>query len=224
MLTFIPDIAEEHYEELQFLWSQRRNALCSSAYTMREMGMLEERIEAHTQGLLVLGDHLIDVVAAGLNGEDELPAFAAAHALLRLGTPEALARVREAFVGAEGARLDGLRQALANGPAQLLVPLLQQLFISAPPPLAVAAGEVLAFHRALQLKPEQLVPLLQDENPAVRRGAWRLATYCAVPVAPSLYDAGLRDEEVSVQSAALGAAAWNGYPGWVAYCQTLAAE
>ena len=65
MLAFIPDIAEEHYEELQFLWTQRRNALRSSAYTMREMGMLEERIEAQTQGLLVLGDHLLELVSPG---------------------------------------------------------------------------------------------------------------------------------------------------------------
>src|SRR5690348_15348640 len=219
MLTFIPDIAEEHYEELQFLWSQRWNALRSRAYTMREMGMLEERIEAHIQGLLVLGDALIDFVAPGLAGDDELPAFAAALALLRLGTSEAVTRVRDALLAADGKRLDGIREALAHGPAQPLIPVLQHLFISAPPPLAVAAGEVLAFHRALQLAPEQLVPLIRDEHPAVRRAAWRLAAYSAVPLTAALYDAGLRDEDASAQGAALGAAAWNGYPGWVAYCQ-----
>ena len=91
MLTFIPDIAEEHFEELQFLWSQRRNALRSAAYTMREMGMLEERIEAHAQGLLVLGDNLLEFVGKALDGDDAMPAFAAAYALLRLGTADAIA-------------------------------------------------------------------------------------------------------------------------------------
>lgn len=224
MLTFIPDIAEEHYEELQFLWTQRRNALHSSAYTMREMGMLEERIEAHTQGLLVLGDHLLELVEPGLAGDDEMPAFAAAHALLRLGTPDAVARVRDAFLGAEGNRLDGIREALAHGPAQPLLPELQRLFTSAPPPLAAAAGEVLAFHRAFLPSAEQLVPLARDEQPAVRRTAWRLATYWALAVPVAVYDAGLHDDDPAVQRAAFEAAAWSGYPGWVAYCQTLATE
>ena len=80
MLTFIPDVAEEHFEELQFLWSQRRHALRSAAYTMREMAMLEERIEAHVQGLLVIGADLLDFVAEGLDGDDAMAAFAAASA------------------------------------------------------------------------------------------------------------------------------------------------
>jgi uncharacterized protein (TIGR02270 family) len=224
VLTFIPDIAEEHYEELQFLWTQRRNALRSSAYTMREMGMLEERIDAHTQGLLVLRDHLLEFVEPGLAGDDEMPAFAAAHALLRLGTPDAIARVRDAFLGAEGKKLDGLREALAHGPAQPLIPVLQHLFTSAPPPLAAAAGEVLAFHRAFLPSAEQLVPLARDEHPGVRRTAWRLATYWAVGMPAAVYEAGLHDEDPAVQSAAFDAAAWGGYPGWVAYCQTLATQ
>ena len=180
MLTFIPDIAEEHFDELQFLWTQRRRALRSAAHTMREMGMLEERIEAHVQGLLVLGDHLPEFVDAGLRGDDEMPAFAAAYALLRLGTADAQHRVREAFVASEGKRLEGLREAISHGPAQYLIPLLQSLFTSAPPPLAVAAGEALAFHKSLQLSPEQIVPLLRDEAPAVRRSAWRIVSYCAL--------------------------------------------
>ena len=222
MLTFIPDIAEEHFEELQFLWSQRRNALHSATYTMREMGMLEERIEAHTQGLLVLGEHLPGFVAAGLTSSDEMAAFAAAYALLRSGTAEALERVRNALLEAEGKRLDGIREALAHGPAQPLIPLLQSLFVSAPPPLAVAAGEALAFHRALQVSAEQLSPLLRDEAPAVRRGAWRIAAYGGMAVPPAFYDIALRDDDPRVKAAALTAAAWNGYGGWLTYCRALA--
>ena len=222
MLAFIPDIAEEHFEELQFLWSQRRNALHSAAHTMREMGMLEERIEAHLQGLLVLGDHLSDFVAPSLASSDEMPAFAATYALLRLGTADALERVRNALLEAEGKRLDGIREALAHGPAQPLIPLLQSLFVSAPPPLAVAAGEALAFHRALQVSAEQLSPLLRDEAPAVRRGAWRIAAYAGMAVPPALYDIALRDDDPGVKAEARTAAAWSGYGGWVTHCRALA--
>ena len=222
MLSFIPDIAEEHFEELQFLWSQRRNALRSAAYTMREMGMLEERIEAHLQGLLVLGEHLPDFVAPGLASSDEMPAFAAAYALLRYGTADALQRVRNALLEAEGHRLEGIREALAHGPAQPLIPLLQSLFVSAPPPLAVAAGEALAFHRALPVSAEQLSPLLRDEAPAVRRGAWRIAAYAGMAVPPALYDIALRDDDPGVKAEARTAAAWSGYGGWVTHCRALA--
>ena len=221
MLAFIPDIAEEHFEELQFLWSQRRNALRSAAYTMREMGMLEERIEAHTQGLLVLGDNLLEFVGKALDGDDAMPAFAAAYALLRLGTPTAIERVRDAFLGAEGKRLQGIGDALAHGPSQPLIPLLQSLFTSAAPPVAAAAGQALAFHRALETTPEQLVPLLRDEHPAVRQGAWRIVTNCGVALAPALYDAGMSDDDPDVQRAALDAAAWNGYQGWLSHCYRI---
>lgn len=222
MLTFIPDIAEEHFEELQFLWSHRRNALRSAAYTMREMGMLEERIEAHVQGLLALGEHLPGFLGPGLASDDDMAAFAAAYALLRSGTTDALERVRSALLEAEGKRLEGIREALAHGPAQPLIPLLQSLFISAPPPLAVAAGEALAFHRALQVSAEQLTPLLRDEAPAVRRGAWRIAAYAGMAVPAALYDIALRDDDPGVKAAALTAAAWNGYGGWLTHCRALA--
>jgi uncharacterized protein (TIGR02270 family) len=224
MLTFIPDIAEEHFEELQFLWSQRRNALRSAAYTMREIGMLDERIEAHTQGLLVLGDHLLEFVGKALDGDDAMPAFAAAYALLRLGTPDAIARVRDAFAGAEGKRLQGIGEALAHGPAQPLIPLLQSLFISAPPPVAVVAGEALAFHRALNVTPEQLVPLLRDEHPAVRQAAWRIVTNTGLAVGATAYDAGMSDDDPNVQRTALVAAAWNGHQGWLSHCYRIAKQ
>lgn len=222
MLRFIPDIAEEHFEELQFLWLQRRAALHSSAYTMREMARLEERIEAHVQGLLVLGDDLAGIVAAGLASSDEMPAFAAAYALLRSGAANAIDRVRNALLEAQGKRLEGIREALAHGPAQPLIPLLQSLFVSAPPPLAVAAGEALAFHRALQVSAEQLSPLLRDEAPAVRHGAWRIAAYAGMAMPPALYDIALRDDDPGVKAAVLTAAAWNGYGGWLTYCRALA--
>jgi uncharacterized protein (TIGR02270 family) len=222
VLAFISDIAQEHFEELQFLWTQRRHALRSAAYTMREMSRLEERIEAHVQGLLVLGEHLPAFVASGLAASDEMAAFAAAYVLLRSGTQNALERVRNALLEAEGKRLEGIREALAHGPAQPLIPLLQSLFVSAPPPLAVAAGEALAFHRALQVSPEQLSPLLRDEAPAVRRGAWRIVAYAGMSVPPANYDIALRDDDPGVKTAALTAAAWNGYGGWLTYCRALA--
>ena len=39
--TFIPDILEEHLEELAFLWSQRQTALRDPRYTIHELTHLD---------------------------------------------------------------------------------------------------------------------------------------------------------------------------------------
>ena len=106
------DILEEHFEELQFLWSQRQTALRSPRYTLRELSHLEDRIEAHVQGLLIAGEQIMALVEKGLSADDPVLAFAAAYALLRLNTEAASKRVLDSFRQAKGGQLDGVRQAL----------------------------------------------------------------------------------------------------------------
>src|SRR4051812_3148663 len=100
--AFIADILVEHYEELDFLWSQRRAALRSPLYTWRELHMLEERIEAHVQGLLVVGDNLPGFLQEKLDGAEADAVFAAAYPLLRLRIPAADQLAAQAFTKAEG--------------------------------------------------------------------------------------------------------------------------
>ena len=57
-MKFLPDLVEEHFEELAFLWGQRRGALRSPRFMPRDLDRLEKRIEAHLQGLLIAGDEL----------------------------------------------------------------------------------------------------------------------------------------------------------------------
>ena len=222
-LSYIPDVVEEHYEELQFLWIQRRAALRSTAYRERELLMLEERIEAHAEGLLVIGERIADFVEPGLVGEKEMPTFAAAVALLRLATPGALARVVDELQRAKGPRVDALRDALAQGQSPPLVPQMASLSASAPPAVAAAACEVLAFHGAAAPAPQQIERFIAHEDPAARAGGWRLAAYCAVSLPAASQDAGLKDDGSAVKHAALTAAAWNASPSLAAYCRGLAA-
>src|SRR4051794_32560195 len=81
-LSYIPELVEHHYGELQFLWGQRGSALRSPKYTLREFSALEVRIEAHVQGLLVAGVELIHIVEEGLTSDDPATTFAAAYALI----------------------------------------------------------------------------------------------------------------------------------------------
>lgn len=223
-LAYIPDIVEEHDEELQFLWLQRRKALRSATYREREVALLEERIEAHAEGMLVIGDHLVQYAEPSLLGEDEMPAFAAAFALLRLGTPEALARVVAAFESAQAHKLDGLRDALAHGPSAPLTPRLTSLFLSAAPLTGAAAGEALVFHGAMTPLAQHLERFIRAESPLARARGWRLAEYCGVSVPATWYDEALRDEDAKVKQAALRAAAWNGAPAFVHHIRELLAK
>jgi uncharacterized protein (TIGR02270 family) len=209
-LTFIPDILEEHFEELAFLWGQRTNALRSPRHTMRELGMLEERIEAHTHGLLAVGERLIPFVEAALAGEEQYPAFAATYALLRLHTDAAVQRVLDALATAKGKQLDGLRMALCHAPIDRIQSNLQAIFLSAPAPIAAAAAEALAFHSALSPTAERLHGFLRDEASGVRQSGWRLVSYLSVAVTPKAYAAAMRDDDAAVKNAAIAAAAWTG--------------
>lgn len=220
--TPIPDIIQEHFKELAFLWGQRESALRSPAYTMRELAMLEERIEAHVQGLLVAGVDLIPVVEEGLTSDDPATSFAAAYALLRLENETATLAVIQAFSAAHGTQMHGLGQALSHARLEQILPSLPFLFFSSAAPTVAAAADVLAWHEALPPPGMTIEHLLQDEDPAVRETGWRVVANSALPVDPKLYAAAMRDEDVNVRRSAILAAAWNAVPGSLLLARQLA--
>jgi uncharacterized protein (TIGR02270 family) len=222
-LTFIPDILEEHLEELAFLWGQRTNALRSSDYTMREIRLLEERIEAHADGLLVVGDRLVPFVEEALAGDDPNTLFAATFALLRLNTDASLQRVLRALESAAEPRLEGIRAALCHGPIDRLVHHLQSILVSAPAPSASTAAEALAFHGALNPTAARIHDFLTDHIPTARQTGWRIAAYLGLQLDARTYAAAMRDENPAVRAAALTTAAWNGEQAVLAIARQAAA-
>ena len=219
--TYIPDILEEHVEELAFLWGQRRSALRSPRYTVRAFAHLEDRIAAHLQGVLAVGGEALPLLEATLREGDSQTAFAAGYALLHHGDMTAIGRVLDAFRHAEGPPLGGLRDALCNGPAGSLLPQIQALAQSDPLARAVAAADVFAFHADFPVAEQRVRRFLHDEDPAVRAGGWRLVSYLGMRLDPKAYAAGLRDDPV-VRRAALHAAAWCGEPGVLSVGRSLA--
>jgi uncharacterized protein (TIGR02270 family) len=214
------DILVEHLEEFEFLWGQRRNALRSSHYTMRELSLLEDRIGAHVQGLLVAGPELLPLVEPGLDADESLPVFLAAYLLLRLETESVVQRVLAAFMTAKEGKLDGLSQALCHAALSAPGPL-QKAVTSASAPVAVAAAEILAFHGRLETRAAQLDAFLKHEDPLVRKTAWRTLARAAIPSRADVYRAGLSDPDPMVQREALWAAAWQGYSGVLDHCRQL---
>lgn len=207
-LKFLPDLVEEHFEELAFLWRQRRGALRSPRFLPRELDRLEERIEAHVAGLLVAGDELVEFVRPGLEGEDADEAFAAGFSLLRSRSPRAADRVWEAFESAAGPRADGLSEAFAHGPSDVVLSRLQDAAGSAPAARSAAAAEALALRGRLQPGGRALEAWLSSETPAVRRKAWRIAALSGLPQSRAFWERGLSDPDAGVRAGAREAAVW----------------
>ena len=207
-LSFLPDLVEEHFEELAFLWGQRRTAVRSPRYLPRDLDRLEARIEAHLQGLLIPGEELAAFVRPGLEGDDADEAFAAGYSLLRSRVPGGAEKVWEAFASAAGPRLDGLAEALAFGPADAFLSRLQDAATSAPPARSAAAADALALRGRLRPDGRARDAWLASEDAAVRRKAWRIAALCALPESRALWERGLQDPDAGVRRAAREAALW----------------
>ncbi|MDX2428369.1 MAG: hypothetical protein QNK22_06725, partial [Xanthomonadales bacterium] len=55
--TIIEIIVDQHFEEASFLWSQRDAAVTDPHYDLQDLSRLDDRVEAHIDGLRVAGDH-----------------------------------------------------------------------------------------------------------------------------------------------------------------------
>jgi uncharacterized protein (TIGR02270 family) len=81
--SIIREVVEQHAEEAAFLWNLRDAATDQPHYTLRHLAALEERIEAHIDGLRVAGEAGVSIAWAQLDenpGPGEL--FVAAVAAL----------------------------------------------------------------------------------------------------------------------------------------------
>jgi uncharacterized protein (TIGR02270 family) len=222
-LTFIPDLLQEHLEELGFLWTQWKSGFRSPTQTLRSRRHLEERFRARLQGVLAVADIGLELIEGSLESEDSAPVFGAAYSLLHLGNEATASRIVDDFAAANDKdRLNALQQALAHAPLLNQLRRLWTALDSASSLTAVAAAVVLAFHGALRLTPEQLLRLLRDENSRVRRNGWRLISYLDTTVEPKEYAAAMRDNDDSVRAAALEAGAWCGVEGVLAMARQLA--
>lgn len=222
--TLIADILIEHYEELDYLWGRRQSALSDPAYTPRELADLEERVEAHVQGLLIAGDQLVPLVRAGLGSDEPTVAFASAYPLLRLNRDDAAGFVLEAFLQAKDGPLAGLTWALSHGPVAPILPQLRAAMVSGPPAVAAMVAEVLAFHAPADVDAEAFHRLLIHEEPAIRRQGWRASARLKTSWSPKFYQAALGDPEPSVRREVLHAAAWAAQPWILDRCRASARE
>jgi len=223
-VPLIPDIFEEHVEELEFLWGRRQDALDSPRSSARHLRELDGRIDAHVEGLLLAGERLVPLLRAGLSSNDPSAAFAVAYPLLRLDRPEAADLVLRAFLRAEGGQLEGLRQALCQGPVSAILGPLRAAARSSEPRIGLSALHVLACQSPSECSVDRVERFLLHRTPELRRDGWRVAALLKQSLPPRRYEEALGDEDPQVRSEALWAAAWARQQGILDRCRLLIAS
>lgn len=217
----ISDLLIEHYEEVAFLWAQRRTGLSSPLYVLPQFLFLEERIEAHVQGLLLgsreATQQLLD---EGLAAPDVDRAFAAAYALLRRGTPEATQCITEILGQASGPALDGIGEALSQSPVPSLLDQITAMALAADPHAAVVAAKVLAFQSPDHVPADLLGRLAKHDRVRIRQLAWRAMS--RLQRAPALAQISVVYEAGEARADALAAAAWTRQRWLLGHCREIA--
>ena len=220
-VVLLRDVLEEHLDELQFLWSLRRDGLRSPTLTRRDLGRLEARIEAHADGLLVARGDLPELVGDALGSDDPLASFAAGFVLLRSG-PAGARMVLEAFLAAGEEGREGLSEALSHGSLREVRDDLAACVTSAEGGLAVAAATALAIQRAPRVPSARDTRFLEDPDPRVRLSGWRLLPFLQEPPRAEVFRRGVEDDDPAVSREAVLAAAWFGAPLALETCRERA--
>jgi uncharacterized protein (TIGR02270 family) len=89
----IEAIVEQHAEEAAFLWTVRDRAVHSPNYSLKDLSALDERVEAHLDGLRVAGQFGWDLCEQALDKEEAGNGFAAAVLALDSGDTGRLHKV-----------------------------------------------------------------------------------------------------------------------------------
>jgi len=127
------DILEEHFEELEFLWLQRDLAIAAPDYDLADLAELDERVEAHIDGLRIAGDAGWEIAKEQLVGDEAGEVFAGAVLAFESGDEQRIGEVLEvASQSVELAR--GAISALGWLTYQQAQPHIQKLIGASPEP------------------------------------------------------------------------------------------
>jgi uncharacterized protein (TIGR02270 family) len=169
----IPDIVEQHAEEAAFLWLLRDAAVDASHYDLNDLARLDERVEAHIDGLRVAGEPGWEITLAQLEQHQEAgEVFAAGVLALESQDPAKIDRV-VAVAEAAPEATRGLISALGWLRPASLRGLVKSFLDDASPFRRMLGLAACSVHR---VDPHSyLARLLTDDAPLVQARALRLA-------------------------------------------------
>jgi uncharacterized protein (TIGR02270 family) len=81
----IPNIVQRHLEDAAFLWQFRHRVVLSAEYTLDDLAELDERLQAHLDGLLIAVEYGWQLDAKALEENGPGAVFAATWLLLKQG-------------------------------------------------------------------------------------------------------------------------------------------
>lgn len=210
-LPGVLDILEEHLEELGSLLEQRERVVYAPDWTLKSLVTLEERAEAHLDGLRIGAPNSIDIARPALTADETGGATAATFVLMAFDGVELEREVLQALKTAPPKSRDGIRIGLHHCDIKRLAAELAEIAGAAEPAVRAAALDVLAFHR---LPPPKGIPmLLGDPDPHVRRLVYDAAGRFGGPWGYDVLRDALDGDVPTLRIAALRASARMGLMG-----------
>jgi uncharacterized protein (TIGR02270 family) len=172
MVHAFPEIVDQHVEEAAFLWLLRDTATCAPNYNLGHLGDLDERIDAHLDGLRVAGAVGWEACKEQLEWREAGEVFVAACIALQTRIGRRVAHVLE--IAAESSELArGFVAALAWLPIDDVQPTIYSLLKSRDAVTRRIGIAALAVHR--RDPGTHLVDALADPHPTVRSRAVKAA-------------------------------------------------
>ena len=201
----LPDVLQEHLEEVAFLSIQRRRLLFSPELSLLELGDHDERISAHWEGLVLGGPASVHLALERMEAFDPWESAAALRVWMELGEP-----TREEITSAQDAAEEEVVPSWREALRQIPGARLQELFPPADPlPDSPRLQGVLAYAWGWhQILPDSLASKLAfSSDPDVRWSVARSLGWREFSRdGPQLLSALLTDPEEDVHRAAL----WSG--------------
>jgi len=171
-LSVIPAIITQHAEEAAFLWLLRDAAVREPHYSLNDLANLDNRVEAHIDGLRIAGDEGWEICKESLAWEEAGEVFTAAVLAFEKGNDDWIQTVLEA--GSESLELSrGIISALGWLPYQQAEAHIQKLLSSESPDLHRIGIAASAVHR--KDPGGYLADAVADKNPLLKARALKAA-------------------------------------------------
>ena len=169
-LASTPDVLSQHASEASFLWELRAAAVAAPHYSLADLAKLDQRVEAHLDGLRIAGEAGWEICKEALSAEAPGEVFAASVLAFESGNPDRLETVLA--TGAASQDLSrGLVSALGWLPFQQAEPHIRQLLASSQLALRRVGMAASAIHR--QNPGQSLVDAVSNADPLLRARALR---------------------------------------------------
>lgn len=172
MAKVINHIIDQHAEEAAFLWLLRNDAVNEPHYDLQDLANLDERVEAHIDGLRIAGDYGWEICERNLKIKEAGEVFAAAVLALEGNSSERLQTVYR-VVESEPETVKGLISALGWVEPGELAGKVSGLLASADPLWRRVGIAACAIHR---VDPKShLNSALDDADPQLQARGFRAA-------------------------------------------------